>query len=300
VAGCVVALAACGTGDGPQRPILPPTDTAAVFAPGTISTEAPEFGATFTPDGLVVYFNRTSGDRQFIELLESRFDDGEWSVPTPVAFADGQRNVDPFITADGARLYFSSTRPTMPDDSTGDYNTWYVDRTDSGWSEPTVLGDPVDTESQEVFVSLDRDRNLFFASNRDGVQRIYRSAWADGRHGAPEAVEFDLNLADGGGNPLVTPDGRRIVFVSTAEGGLGGADLYVSCQTSGTWSPAVNLGPDVNSRWADFAPAITPDGRYLIFTSERPGIVAAVPEGERPPGDLLYVPLARVEAMCGA
>ena len=47
----------------------------------------------------------------------------------------------------------------------------------------------------------------------------------------------------------------------------------------------------VNSPFADFAPAFSPDGRYLFFTSERPGIVPAQASG-RPPGDIYQIDVA--------
>ena len=35
------------------------------------------------------------------------------------------------------------------------------------------------------------------------------------------------------------------------------------------WQPLKNLGPTVNSAARDYSARVTPDGRYLIFTSER-------------------------------
>jgi Tol biopolymer transport system component len=56
------------------------------------------------------------------------------------------------------------------------------------------------------------------------------------------------------------------------------------------------MGPSVNTQYAEFAPGISPDGKYLFFTSERPGIVAATPEG-RPPGDIYQVELSSIEGI---
>ncbi len=64
------------------------------------------------------------------------------------------------------------------------------------------------------------------------------------------------------------------------------------------WLPGRNLGPIANSDFSDFAPSLTPDGRYLVFTSERPGIVPSVAEGERPPGDLYRIELGALELSC--
>ncbi len=53
--------------------------------------------------------------------------------------------------------------------------------------------------------------------------------------------------------------------------------------------PAEPLGGGVYSPFADFAPALSPDGRLVYFTSERPGVVPGGPDGERPPGDIYRV-----------
>jgi Tol biopolymer transport system component len=279
-------------------PAFLPTDSAVLVAPGVVSTPAAEFAAAFTPDGLELYFNRASSDRQQIVLLESRFEAGSWSQPVPASFAGSHRDLDPFVTPDGSRLYFSSTRPRSAGEEPGDFNTWYVERTPDGWSEPIALEPPLNTESQEVFVSLDAGYNLYFASDRDGVQRVYRSQWLEGGHQPPELVPFDVNLQEGAGNPLVVRDGRMLIFVSDREGGYGGADLYATCRLAVGWSAAVNLGPRVNSAQADFAPALAAGGEYLVFTSERPGVVPAVAADARPPGDIYYMRLANADVAC--
>jgi Tol biopolymer transport system component len=92
---------------------------------------------------------------------------------------------------------------------------------------------------------------------------------------------------------VAPPDGTLLVFVSDREGGLAGADLYASRNASGAWSPVRNLGPTINSTFADFAPAFSPDGAYLFFTSERPGI-APTPPGGRPPGDIYQIDVAAI------
>jgi outer membrane protein OmpA-like peptidoglycan-associated protein/Tol biopolymer transport system component len=44
-------------------------------------------------------------------------------------------------------------------------------------------------------------------------------------------------------------------------------DFYFSeKQADGTWGPAYNPGPPINSAWREGAPTISPDGKYIIFT----------------------------------
>ena len=59
---------------------------------------------------------------------------------------------------------------------------------------------------------------------------------------------------------------------------MGGGDLYIGFrEADGSWSEAANLGPAVNSTAIDYCPNLTPDGRYLFFTSRR-SVIAASPE----------------------
>ncbi len=68
----------------------------------------------------------------------------------------------------------------------------------------------------------------------------------------------------------MAPDERCIVFDSERDGGLGLTDLYVCFRNAdGSWSQALNLGNRVISHDVESIPHITPDGRYLLFTSHR-------------------------------
>lgn len=67
-------------------------------------------------------------------------------------------------------------------------------------------------------------------------------------------------------HPSVTPDGKRVFFASNREGGYGGYDLYFSDYRNGIWSPAVNLGPEINTEGNEAFPYIHPNGR-LFFAS---------------------------------
>lgn len=73
--------------------------------------------------------------------------------------------------------------------------------------------------------------------------------------------------------PYVSKDGRSLYFAcSDCPGGLGGNDLYVSRRASVAepWGPPENLGPTVNSAYAEGNPTLSIDGHSLYFTSNRP------------------------------
>jgi len=52
---------------------------------------------------------------------------------------------------------------------------------------------------------------------------------------------------------------------------MGKSDLYISLNRGGQWRPPRNLGPVVNSAASEVCPTVSPDGRYLFFTSTREG-----------------------------
>jgi Tol biopolymer transport system component len=266
--------------DGPTVPEL--------VGAGSISTAAPEFATTFTADGRTLFFNRTSPDRSQLTLMESRLGDDGWTAPAPIAFSGPDWDIDPFVSPDGRRLYFSSNRPTSEADTVVDFNTWFVEILEEGYGEPQVLPEPLNTAASEVFVSITRAGAIFFSSTRDGVRRIYRGTLTDPE--APvELVPVDVNVGEtGAGNPLVDAEERFLVFVVNVAGGQGGADLYVSRRGPDGWSPAEPLA-GVNSSFSDFAPGLSRDGSLLYFTSERPGVVPEWPAGERPPGDIYRI-----------
>jgi Tol biopolymer transport system component len=137
----------------------------------------------------------------------------------------------------------------------------------------------------------------YFASDRDGTERIWTSRLVGGEQEAPRVVPFEMNRASGATNPWIAPSGRLLVVVA-ARPGAADSDLFAVCSGESGWTAAANLGRSVNSDFADFAPSLTPDGQSLIFTSERPGIVPAAPEGERPPGDLYRIDLKALALPC--
>jgi outer membrane protein OmpA-like peptidoglycan-associated protein/tetratricopeptide (TPR) repeat protein len=69
------------------------------------------------------------------------------------------------------------------------------------------------------------------------------------------------------GHPFVTPDGRRIYFVSIMEGGYGKSDIwYTDKLPDGTWSKPINLGREVNTSGNEMFPFVA--GDYLFFSSD--------------------------------
>jgi hypothetical protein len=278
----LAALAACGGATATPPPYAAAGKLAAprLFAPGAVSTELPEFAITFAPDGKTAYFDRATADRSSFAIVASSFANGAWQPARPLPFSTGEfRDVDPFAAGD--RLYFSSNRPPA-----ADFDTWYVTRRGDGWSDPVHLDGAPSGAGNQVFVSIARDGTMYFQADANGGD-LFRAPRTGDAY--PTAAPLDaINTPASESNPAISPDGTLLVFASERPGGSGGADLHASRFRDGAWTPARNLGAVVNSPQADFAPSFSPDGRYLFFTSERPGVLPA-PASGRPPGDIYQI-----------
>jgi Tol biopolymer transport system component len=270
-----------------------------IFGRGAISSADPEFGLSLSPDGKTAYFNRASADRSRITAMESHLVNGAWQPATPVPFADtAYRDLDLFMRADGLRLFFSSNRPVSGAPAKRDLDLWYISRPapTAAWGKPVRIPEPVNSSSVEVFTSITTRGTLYFASDRGGNSDIYRAEMVKGGYATVERLPDAVNTPGSESNPMVAPDESFLIFVAERPEGLGGGDLYVTRRVNGQWTQPRNLGAPVNSPYLDFAPGLSPDGKYLFFTSERPGVVADSVVGRRP-GDIYRVELSTIPAM---
>jgi hypothetical protein len=263
-----------------------------LFGAGVISTPADEFGGELMPDGRSLYFSRSVPRFYFDTILESHFADGRWSTPEIAPFSGQWRDYDPVLSADGSRLFFISDRPRAGQPAKG-YNIWFLARTaGGGWSEPRDLGPPVNGTGEAHFACSTLDGTLYFTSHRPGnlgYVDVYRSRWVDGRYAEPENLGPAINgKAWSNLEAYVFPEGNEMIVAAFGHAdGYGDADLFVSYWRGGAWTPLQNLGPHINSAARDYSPRLTPDRRYLFFTSER-----GLPNARRT-GPLDYAELER-------
>lgn len=251
-----------------NRPLMTPT----LFAEGVISTGDYDSHPAFAPDGRTLYFVKSTPDFNFWTIVVSRFAGGRWGAPEVAPFSGRYSDADPFVTADGSRLYFISDRPA-PGKAKRDLDIWVVERTAAGWGEPQNLGPPVNGDGNEWYPTLTRDGTLYFGSDRAGGRGrtdIYRARLSGGKYGEPENLGEAVNTQFNEFEAYVSPDERFIIFMGGGRAdGLGGYDLYLSHRRQGAWTKAVNLGAPVNSSGNELSPVIAPGGNYFFWTSTR-------------------------------
>ena len=279
-------------------------DSPAVFAPGVISDANQQWRITFTPDGKTAYFAESPDFfpvSRKATIYVSTLERGAWTEPVVAPFSGRYSDIDPFITPDGRRLYFSSIRPVDGAERT-DIDLWMVERTARGWGEPVHLGPEVNTPgADELYPSADASGTLWFASGPFAPQAgkhwdIYRAARAGSGFAPRERLGAAINTVPAAGdphlqaawefNPEISADGRTLIFASLRPGGLGLGDLYVSRLERGEWQPARNVGAPVNTAADEYHPTLSRDGRALYFARRVKGN-----------GDFLVVRTASIGAL---
>ncbi len=195
-------------------------------------------------------------------LAETRCAGGVWSRPRPLTFAAPApaSDADPFLTRDGRRLYFISTRH----DPTGeDFDIYVVERlADGGWSEPQRLPEPVNSRGSELLPREDGEGRLYFGSHRPGGQGqgdIYVAA-RDGGRWSVRNVGPPVNTTAFEYEAEISRDGRHMVVVADR---TGRSHLYRYRLERGRWVAAGEVAALADQ--FQVGPLLSPKADRLLF-----------------------------------
>lgn len=147
-------------------------------------------------------------------------------------------------------------------------------KTDRSFAESKMIEGDINLEPSKGAINISQDGEwlLFAGYNfRNGygdfdlfISYLTPTGWSE-----PENLGRSINTEYWESSPSLSPDNRALYFSSNRPGGYGGKDLYVSYrQPNGRWSPAVNMGPNINTGGDELAPFIHADNATLYFTSD--------------------------------
>lgn len=173
------------------------------------------------------------------------------------------------FSPDGKSFYFSRS-------SRGKWMIYVTAQKEGVWTNP-VPAPFNETEYSQADPFIASDGTLFYISNRPrhpGDTIADYDIWfirpqKDGTWTKPEnppnvnsdSTEYYVSLSENG----------NLYFASDRAGTMGSHDIYVSRYINGAYTTPENLGPAINSKQMEHDPMISPDERFLIFTSvERP------------------------------
>jgi len=143
-----------------------------VLFPGGINTDTHESSATFSQDGMTMYFDRTNDKRvkdendervAHIRIYRAENVNGNWTNIEALPFTSDEYSTEhPSLSADGRQLYFASDMPG----SLGSFDIYVVDINEDGtYGTPRNLGPGVNTEHREQFPFISDQNVLYFSSD---------------------------------------------------------------------------------------------------------------------------------------
>lgn len=199
----------------------------------------------FTRNLDTIYFTRNnqleSANPQKIKRLSifmAYYTPDGWSKPLEILGATDQYSFcHPAVNTSGDRLYFTSNLPG----GYGNYDLYYIEKKESGWSSPINMGAEINSTENELFPTLLNNNILCYSSNRSGGfggLDIYISLRSNENFDTPIRLGMPLNsIADDLGLVLA-PDGKNAYLSSNRPGGVGQDDIYLL-----TWKNDIALTP---------------------------------------------------------
>jgi len=231
-----------------------------------------QLGLTFSPDGSTAFWvawNGAWGSKTASQriIYMSRYEQGNWSTPTPAPFSREFHDDDPFVSPDGKWLYFVSKRPASRDDKKLDPDIWRFSLIEENRLEHL----PINSESAEYSPVVTKSGTLYFASAKDGGMGegdLYRALPDGDSFRTPELLGPAFNTPGGEWNLWVSADDNEIIFEASSRPtnvSMPG-DLYYSWRTPGGWTSAIPIN-QLNSADSDLMPRLRPNGEILYYTS---------------------------------
>lgn len=164
--------------------------------------------------------------------------------------------------------------------SSTDESTTTHEKTTSTWQKESTRLDAVNSNEDDFAPVVVSDGSLIFTSNRAGDGRGVRidakSKFGEAMYAARKdngawmhPQPMNIGGSANKGTMVEMSQGDQIIFgASYLQPTLGGTDIYVIRKSVGQWS-SPELMRELSSKWWDAHPAISSDGRMIVFSSDR-------------------------------
>lgn len=225
----------------------------------------PVYWPSLDVTGETLLFTKQEENRETMWMLKDR-------EPYPLNFKTTGNYGASSLTADGQMMYFSMNSGRNGFDIYVAYRL-----SDTTWSEPVNLGEPVNTDGWEGQPTISADgRRMYFAANREGgrggsdiwFSRLLRRE-SNGRQiwSQPRCLYF--NTPGDEMAPFLYFDNKTLFFASDGYPGMGRKDIYkVDVEEV---SKPLNIGITVNSQREELGFIVDGSGEWGYFSSDVSG-----------------------------
>ncbi len=131
-----------------------------------LNSEYDEGACCFSPDGKTMYLTRCAHDPdypRYAQIFKSQRSDASWSKPQLLEISKDTLTsyAHPAVSPDGNWLYFVSDMPG----GMGGLDIWRIAITESGLGGVENVGEPINSEGDEMFPVFRPNGDLYFSSN---------------------------------------------------------------------------------------------------------------------------------------
>lgn len=212
----------------------------------------------------------------------------KWA-PSEDAFIAVQRLAKPYIDKrdwEGAASLFARYAPSFPGMEKRFAEIDRVLRAPTANLEVKNLGTGINSPANEIKPSMTADgTRLYFASDREGGRGeldVYVSKFENGAWQPAQNLGERINTPDHETINGISFDGTMILLYGGFTGHRGGGDNFYFEKTERGWSPIQHIPAPVNGITWDSDAFTTADGKAMLFTSDRAGVIGkVVPKGTK-------------------
>ncbi|MFN0048037.1 MAG: OmpA family protein [Cytophagales bacterium] len=218
----------------------------------------------------------TNVDTPF-ELIPNIYSDDEFFGKEKINFKfkiDGCVSFNQKLSPDGREVYFVKECFNRLDNQ----DIWHARMQSNGdWDTEMKMGNPLNNDGHNFvsgvstagkFLLLGNSYNADGTHAGDGVAISHKKE--DGSWGIPENVSIAgfKNINDHV-NFYLSNEENVLLMALEDDKSIGDLDMYVSVKDmkTGVWSKPENLGPKVNTHFREDYPHLSPDGKFLYFSS---------------------------------
>jgi len=199
----------------------------------------------------------------------------------------GYNDYCPILANNGKTLYFTSRRGnTTGGQLNPDDQEYFEDVYKATWNDETKTWDSITNDIERMNTDGFDALNWLSPDNLKGVltlnitygdsKIVTRSSdiceieWTKQNKWslAKPIANKSINTSFMEGSATLTADGNTMYFVSDRKGGTRGTDIYMVQRNGKKWGTAVLLPDSINSLGRETTPFISPDGRFLFFSSD--------------------------------
>ena len=257
-----------------------------------INTPFNEFNSVLYKDGLIFESNRmklTPKPKQFFKRLFTK-------TPKPSEFAwdgAGYSKLYYFENIDSIRSNTPFTKRTWVEKSSKtNYTDYSTETSNDSKKVPSVYDSYFPLYSEEGITSFNTfiqdklnigavsftadGKKAYYTRNQKKSSNTYQleiwEAYNIGGNWVGAHKLFFNNPKYSYFHPSITPDGKRLYYVSDDPAGQGGTDIYyVDQNEDGSWKNTVNLGQDINTSANELFPTFY-EGSLYISSNGHPGL----------------------------